>query len=161
MSILLLVKLSFARLSPFACLGRAPSQRLQWSHGTAGKERRPEPCCDLKKPTCSRGAERTPTVPMSCITWSLQVDIKEARSAYAHACLAPQVAAPEWWAWHADGRPIGPVRLPQLLYLCRGVHHLTKSCHTMRFGSTAKVLLKCKPKYYRISECVMDLQARC
>ncbi len=26
--------------------------------------------------------------------------------------------------------------------------------HTMRFGSTAKVLLKCKLKYYRISECV-------
>ena len=25
--------------------------------------------------------------------------------------------------------------------------------HTMRFGSTAKVLLKCKLKYYRISEC--------
>ena len=25
---------------------------------------------------------------------------------------------------------------------------------TMRFGSTAKVLLKCKLKYYRISECV-------
>ena len=24
---------------------------------------------------------------------------------------------------------------------------------TMRFGSTAKVLLKCKFKYYRISEC--------
>ena len=24
---------------------------------------------------------------------------------------------------------------------------------TMRFGSTAKVLLKCKLKYYRISEC--------
>ncbi len=24
----------------------------------------------------------------------------------------------------------------------------------MRFGSTAKVLLKCKLKYYRISECV-------
>ena len=28
-------------------------------------------------------------------------------------------------------------------------------CHTMRFGSTAKVLLKCKLKYYRISECVI------
>ena len=26
-------------------------------------------------------------------------------------------------------------------------------CCTMRFGSTAKVLLKCKLKYYRISEC--------
>ena len=25
--------------------------------------------------------------------------------------------------------------------------------HTMRFGGTAKVLLKCKLKYYRISEC--------
>ena len=25
--------------------------------------------------------------------------------------------------------------------------------HTMRFGSTAKVLLKCKLKYYKISEC--------
>ena len=25
--------------------------------------------------------------------------------------------------------------------------------HTMRFGSTAKVLLKCKLKYYRILEC--------
>ena len=26
----------------------------------------------------------------------------------------------------------------------------------MRFGSTAKVLLKCKLKYYRISECEVD-----
>ncbi len=32
---------------------------------------------------------------------------------------------------------------------------------TMRFGSTAKVLLKCKLKYYRISEClVMQLFAQ-
>ena len=30
-------------------------------------------------------------------------------------------------------------------------------CCTMRFGSTAKVLLKCKLKYYRISECVVDM----
>ena len=30
--------------------------------------------------------------------------------------------------------------------------------HTMRFGSTAKVLLKCKLKYYRISECAALLQ---
>ncbi len=29
------------------------------------------------------------------------------------------------------------------------------ACGTMRFGSTAKVLLKCKLKYYRISECVV------
>ena len=29
--------------------------------------------------------------------------------------------------------------------------------HTMRFGSTAKVLLKCKLKYYRISECTSHL----
>ncbi len=27
---------------------------------------------------------------------------------------------------------------------------------TMRFGSTAEVLLKCKLKYYRISECNLD-----
>ena len=27
---------------------------------------------------------------------------------------------------------------------------------TMRFGSTAKVLLKCKLKYYRISECPLS-----
>ena len=27
---------------------------------------------------------------------------------------------------------------------------------TMRFGSTAKVLLKCKLKYYRISECLVN-----
>ena len=27
---------------------------------------------------------------------------------------------------------------------------------TMRFGSTAKVLLKCKLKYYRISECTVS-----
>ena len=31
-----------------------------------------------------------------------------------------------------------------------------KTCCTMRFGSTAKVLLKCKLKYYRISECVVQ-----
>ena len=30
----------------------------------------------------------------------------------------------------------------------------------MRFGSTAKVLLKCKLKYYRISECGASLPAR-
>ena len=29
----------------------------------------------------------------------------------------------------------------------------------MRFGSTAKVLLKCKLKYYRISECEAKLAA--
>ena len=29
-----------------------------------------------------------------------------------------------------------------------------RACRTMRFGSTAKVPLKCKLKYYRISECV-------
>ena len=29
---------------------------------------------------------------------------------------------------------------------------------TMRFGSTAKVLLKCKLKYYRISECLWALK---
>ncbi len=28
----------------------------------------------------------------------------------------------------------------------------------MRFGSTAKVLLKCKLKYYRISECVAQFE---
>ena len=45
-------------------------------------------------------------------------------------------------------------------------HHsaslLPKHWCTMRFGSTAKVLLKCKLKYYRISECgdVYDLRAR-
>ena len=50
----------------------------------------------------------------------LQAESAEARSAYVHACLAPQVAAPEWWSWLADGQPLGPVRLPQLLYLCRG-----------------------------------------
>ena len=30
----------------------------------------------------------------------------------------------------------------------------------MRFGSTAKVLLKCELKYYRISECVLHLIAQ-
>ena len=30
----------------------------------------------------------------------------------------------------------------------------SEACHTMRFGSTAKVLAKCMLKYYRISECV-------
>ena len=34
---------------------------------------------------------------------------------------------------------------------------------TLRFGSTAKVLLKCKLKYYRISECscLQHVRARC
>ena len=31
---------------------------------------------------------------------------------------------------------------------------IMSTVRTMRFGSTAKVLLKCKLKYYRISECV-------
>ena len=31
----------------------------------------------------------------------------------------------------------------------------------MRFGSTAKVLLKCKLKYYRISECYRTLVVQC
>ena len=44
---------------------------------------------------------------------------------------------------------------------CGSVPHIHLQCgagqcqHTMRFGSTAKVLLKCKLKYYRISECNM------
>ena len=38
--------------------------------------------------------------------------------------------------------------------------HAGTACRcTMRFGSTAKVLLKCKLKYYRISECVAGLSA--
>ena len=36
---------------------------------------------------------------------------------------------------------------------CCNAHLMWLSC-TMRFGSTAKVLLKCKLKYYRISECL-------
>ena len=35
------------------------------------------------------------------------------------------------------------------------------SHHTMRFGSAAKVLLKCKLKYYRISECISDTELTC
>ena len=31
--------------------------------------------------------------------------------------------------------------------------------HTMKFGSTAKVLAECKLKYYSISECLQDLDA--
>ena len=31
------------------------------------------------------------------------------------------------------------------------------ACATMRFGSTAKVLAVCKLKYYRISECVLQV----
>ena len=50
----------------------------------------------------------------------MQVELAAARAEYAAACRIPQVAACDWWAWHSDGRPIGPVRLPQLLYLCRG-----------------------------------------
>ena len=35
-------------------------------------------------------------------------------------------------------------------------HHSLQNCHgTMRFGSTAKVLARCKLKYYRISECMV------
>ncbi len=34
------------------------------------------------------------------------------------------------------------------------LHEPCECIHTMRFGSTAKVLLKCKLKYYRISECI-------
>ena len=29
------------------------------------------------------------------------------------------------------------------------------TCHTMRFGGTAKVLAKCKLEYCRVSECAM------
>ena len=39
--------------------------------------------------------------------------------------------------------------------------NLQRPVGTMRFGSTAKVLLKCKLKYYRISECVGLLVAMC
>ena len=35
----------------------------------------------------------------------------------------------------------------------RVASHMPVSLPTMRFGSTAKVLLKCKLKYYRISQC--------
>ena len=46
----------------------------------------------------------------------------------------PSTPESPWEAWHHNG--------------CQDVMR-----HTMRFGSTAKVLLKCKLKYYRISEC--------
>ena len=42
----------------------------------------------------------------------------------------------------------------------RAVPQIVDAGHTMRFGSTAKVLLKCKLKYYRISECGQPVQ-RC
>ena len=35
-----------------------------------------------------------------------------------------------------------------------------RGCCTMRFASTAKVLAKCKLKYYRISECVGEMLGR-
>ncbi len=38
-------------------------------------------------------------------------------------------------------------------------HEDAEPCGTMRFGSTAKVLLKCKLKYYRISECAGFVEA--
>ena len=41
----------------------------------------------------------------------------------------------------------------QVSLLLRGVCTNCTYGGTMRFGSTAKVLLKCKLKYYRISEC--------
>ena len=31
----------------------------------------------------------------------------------------------------------------------------------MRFGSTAKVLAECKPKSYRISECLAEVLSAC
>ena len=51
---------------------------------------------------------------------AVQGDLTDARTEYAMACALPQVAACEWWAWNSEGRPIGPVQLSQLLYLCRG-----------------------------------------
>ena len=41
------------------------------------------------------------------------------------------------------------------------MHGQPNTRHTMRFGSTTKVLLKCKLKYYRISECARDPHHRC
>ncbi|KAK9838060.1 hypothetical protein WJX74_010862 [Apatococcus lobatus] len=72
---------------------------------------------------------------------ALEAKAAEARSAYAHACLAPHVAAPEWWSWHADGRPLGPVRLPQLLYLCRGRGELDLDA-LVSFGDTPPATLR-------------------
>ena len=43
--------------------------------------------------------------------------------------------------------------------LAKGARRHQAADHTMRFGSTAKVLLKCKLKYYRISECDHHVQA--
>ncbi len=37
----------------------------------------------------------------------------------------------------------------------RSILNAHRLCSTMRFGSTARVLLKCKLKYYRFSECVL------
>ena len=46
----------------------------------------------------------------------------------------------------ADGRQ------REQLYACMWGWHLHGRIHTMRFESTAKLLAKCKLKYYRISE---------
>ena len=64
------------------------------------------------------------------------------------------------WLWQQGNSATYSHSLPWSFLQCerhRGkMRSPFSSCHcTMRFGSTAKVLLKCKLKYYRISECTV------
>ena len=88
---------------------------------------------------------------------------------YPHVTTAQ--AKFEGWEYCQDTRKVHAQVLQNLrvrqstAYLCHQLlHEVRQFCmqaliswrqdaRTMRFGSTAKVLLKCKLKYYRISEC--------
>ena len=49
------------------------------------------------------------------------------------------------------------IAMPTSIYLAAAGHQVDAEHYcTMRFGSTDKVLAKCKLKHYRISECTAD-----
>ena len=85
-----------------------------------------------------RACQRVVPVSWSCVWTSVELR----RTAYK--VTAGYLAA------HGDN-------LPQPLTFAGTISCLMMPLCTMRFGSSAKVLAKCKLKYYRISECwVLD-----
>ena len=90
--------------------------------------------------------------PGTCAARKLGGHLGNLRHKASAGCHLPEAAVP----CIADAPPA----LPLLAEICRQsavrVRNLLRGWCTMRFGSTAKVPLKCKLKYYRISECGGD-----
>ena len=68
------------------------------------------------------------------------------------ACFTPPTSPHRWRIWRCRSWQTHTAR-PSIRGRWTAVTRFPWVRLTMRFGSTAKVLLKCKLKYYRISEC--------